>query len=491
LCLAVSGVIACSLIAVAGNQPVIGVLSLVEIGARDGAQNEGVGREVLPGGVNRRTADEHAFVEVVQVPRLREYQACRASGAKDCNTNPKYAHEWSAPYIPEQYSEKLEEGLSRAWNRFDARTLWRMNAYINSNPDPHEGPYSYGNDCNGSKKVDGFIDAWNDNPNGTIDPNQFCDDLKPDGQKAYECKDFGNYVKWIDWNVVQKRYDAVMKHSSEKYYNYAPGSSPADYWSDVYAMMDRWMPGALDWDGVYDIDRYGAGSGQSVPSGGYAVGTAGGSTLSPVFSLQPNPSIYQKLASRAQSIDPRGYDYVMQQYKGMGGNRKNLKAAPGDSYNPGYSGLPKFEVLKYDLSDPDRDIFNDPPARKWSVVGQARPTGSKGLGSMEEQQNVGHATFLRVWARKDREYSPREVHFIVKCKKQKLDFLISRKDTMGTNIVGSSDLKPGCCGPVTFDKTRAHTDWKSIPEGYQIPNVVGIPVNRDPTKSNGYVPPAK
>ncbi len=490
-CLAISAIAgSAGLVALADNQPIIGALSLIEIGARPGAGNEGPGRGVLPNGVNNRTADEHAFVEVLQVPRLRAYQSCRASKGADCNTNPKYAHEWSVPYINEQNSEKLEEGLSRAWNRFDARTLWRMNSLINSNPDPGRARYSYSGNCSGSKHTDPFIDAWNDDTSGEIATDDFCDNLQPDGAEAYTCKDNGK-IKDIRWGVVQARFDKVMKYSTEVYYPYMPASNPADYWSEVYATMDLWMPGALDWDGVYDIDRYGAGGGV-IPQGGYSVGSAGGSTISPVYSILPNTPMYVSLAGKAQAIDPRGYDYILRQYKGQGANRKNLKALPGDSYSTdGYPGLPKIEALKYNLSDPNRDIFYASPPMKWSVGGQARPTGAKGLGSMVEQQNVGHATFLRVWARKDREYSPREVHFIVKCKKETKDYLISKGDRQGTNIVGDTNLKPGCCSPVTFDKTRAHTDWKSIPEGYQIPNVVGIPINRDPTRANGYIPPIR
>ena len=485
-CLAIS-VIAGSawLVALADNQPIIGALSLIEIGAKPGAANEGPGRGVLPNGVNNRTADEHAFVEVLQVPRLRTYQSCRASKGTDCNTNPKYAHEWSVPYINEQNSEKLEEGLSRAWNRFDARTLWRMNSLINSRPDPEVTGFSYLRNCgsnggDGHEVEDPFIDAWNANNAGKINNREFCDDLEPDGAEAYVCDKNGK-IKSINWGAVRERFKKVLEYADQKYYAYTRGSYPADYWTEVYATMDKWMPGALDWDGVYDIDRYGAGGG---------VGSAGGSTISPVYSAQPNTAMYIGLANKAQGIDPRGYDYILQQYRGQGANRKNLKSATGDSYTDGYPGLPKIEALKYDLSDPNRDIFYTNPPRKWSVSGRARPTGSKGLGSMEEQQNVGHATFLRVWGRKDREYSPRSVSFYVKCKKESKDYLISRIDQQGKNVPPAThDLVPGCCEPVKFEKTRAHTDWKSIPEGYQIPNVLGIPVNRDPTKSNGYIPP--
>jgi hypothetical protein len=469
LYLATSVVIGCSLVAIAANQPIIGVLSFVEIGAREGAKNEGTGREVLPNGVNNRTADEHAFVEVLYVPHWNDYLACKKSKGTDCDTNPKYAHEWSVPYITEQNSEKLEGALSRAWNRFDARTLWRMNAYINSNPDPRDGDYSYANDCGSSEVQDDFIDAWDSSTSGRVKNKEFCDDLRSDNSKAYDCKINGR-IKWINWNVVQKRYDDVLKHSSETYYD-------IDYWKDVNAAIDAYMPGALDWDGVKDVSG--------------PVGTAGGSTFSPVFSAQPNTAQYVKLANDAQKDDSRGYNYILQQYKGQGANRSNLKRASGDPTSPEPPGLPAIEQLKYYLASPDRDIFHDPPARKWASNTEARPTGSKGLGSLEEQQNVGHATFLRVWARKDREYSPREVHFVVKCRTQTEDYVISRKDQQGTNTTGSSNRKPNCCGPVTFEKTRAHTDWKSIPEGYQIPDVVGIPVNRDPTKSKAYLPPGK
>jgi hypothetical protein len=467
LCLAVSAVIIGSLIALAADQPVIGVVSLIEIGARPGAANEGPGRGVLPNGENVRTGDEHAFVEVIHVPRLNSFLACKKSGATNCNTA-AYAHEWSVPYITELNSEKVEEALSRAWNRFDSRTVWQLRAYMNSYPDPEVEDYSFKNDCGPSDIEDTFIDAWNSNATGRISTDEFCDDiesqvpgvkdrnLKPDTTKAYECKDDGKYIKSINWGVYQKRYDDVIKHSDQKYYR--------DYWLDVYKAIDKWMPQALDWDGVREVSG--------------PVGTAGGSIISPVHSPQPNTAQYVELANRAQSIDPRGFNYIMQQYKGQQASKANLKKSQGDQIEPGYPGLAKIERLKYDLSDPNRDIFYKIPARKWSSIAQARPFGSKGLGSLEEQQNVGHATFLRVWARNDLEYSPRDVNVYVKCKKETKEYVISRIDRQGTNIMGNVNLKPGCCKPVTFTKTRVHSDWQSIPEGYQIPYVRNIPSNR-------------
>ncbi len=467
LCLAVSALVICSLIAQAADQPIIGVVSLIEIGARPGAANEGPGRGVLPNGENVRTGDEHAFVEVIHVPRLNSFLACKKSGATNCNSA-AYAHEWSVPYITEVNSEKVEEALSRAWNRFDSRTVWQLKAYMNSYPDPEVEDYSFKNDCEVTDVQDRFIDAWNSNPTGRINTDEFCDDkenqvpgakdrnLKPDTVKAYECKDDGKYIKSINWGVYQKRFEDVLKHSDQKYYR--------DYWLDVYKAIDGWMPQALDWDGVREVSG--------------PVGTPGGSIISPVHSPQPNTAQYIELANRAQGIDPRGFNYIMQQYRGQQASKANLKKAQGDQVEPGYPGLPNIERLKYDLSDPNRDIFYRKPAMKWSSLFYARPEGSKGIGSLEEQQNVGHATFLRVWARKDLEYSPREVHVYVKCKKETKDYLISRVDKQGTNRFGDVDLVPGCCTPVTFRKTRVHSDWQSIPEGYQIPYVRGIPSNR-------------
>jgi hypothetical protein len=492
LCLAVSALVICSLIALAADQPVIGVVSFIEIGAKSGSESEPGGyRGLLPSGENARTSTEHSFVEVIQVPRWNAYMACKKTGAKNCDSNPQLEFEWSVPYITEYNSEHLEEDLSRAWNRYDSRTVWRLNAYMNSYPDPEIEDASFKHDCLVNQVEDQYIDAWNNNLLGVIQTDEFCEgkdsiskdrNLEPDTVEAYTCEDKkgkrvaakdaaskGYKIKSINWAVYQKRFEDVLR-KSDSFYN-------SDYWKDVYTAINKWMPFALNWDGVRNV--------------GGSVGTLGGSIISPVYSAKPNLKQYIDLANQAQTIDSRGYNYIMQQYKGQMTSKANLKKVAGDVNSPENPGLSPIERLKYGLADPHRDIFYKSPPMKWSARSfglssdsepPARPKGSKGLGTMEEQQNVGHVIFLRVWARTDLEYTPREVNVWVKCGGQTLNYLISRVNQQGTQRPPSTvELVPGCCTPVTYRKTRVHTDWKSVPEGYQIPEVTGIPSIRYPS----------
>jgi hypothetical protein len=446
------GALALLAIAHSADRVPVGLLSYVESDPLAGAIAEGPERGPQGPGIKQ------AFVEVIHVARWRQFQACTKAGNANCNT-PALRHEWSTPFIPDTNSDKLEEALSKAWNRFDARTIWRLNSIINSGPQDYGVPkYSYLENCitsNGASplRVDPILGAWDKSLTASLPTKEFCDGLAPQPAPTHvpglQCPLYNEKSPpgIIFWPEVKRRYDAAIKHSDITYYT-------ARYWLEVNTAINQYMPWSLNWDGVYDL-------------GPVPVGTKGGSVIQPVYANRPQPQLYADLAKRAQGIDPRGWTYILQRYPygGFTVDKTLLKPAPGEKLGAEPPAIPRLEELKRDL--PKRqDIFAT--QWQWASPTTARPTGTKGLGDLREYEGVGHSTFLRVFAQKDREYSPRAVRLIVKC----MDGPFSRLKpvTISNGIAGRY--------PVKFEKTRAHTGWMSVPEGYEIYHVRGIPTNR-------------
>ncbi len=449
-------------IAQSASRVPVGLLSYIESNPLEGAASEGVERGPLGAGIKQ------AFVEVIHVERWRQFQACTRAGGK-CNT-PALRHEWSVPFIPDQNSDKLEEALSKAWNLFDARTIWRLNSAINSGAQDYSLPaYSYLANCIVSSgasplRTDVILGAWDKILTATISRDEFCDNLPPEVAPTHvpglPCSLYNEKSPdtIIFWPEIKRRYDAVLKHSDVTYYRLR-------YWESVGDAISRYMPWSLDWDGVYDLGKV-------------AVGTLGGSTIQPVYANVPQPDQYAALAQRAQSKDPRGYTYILQRYPygGFKIDKRILKPAPGERLGAEPPAIPALEELKRDLPK-RKDIFA--VQWQWANPLTARPTGTKGLGDLREYEGVGHATFVRAFAQQDREYSPRAVKLIVSCRVG--PFVRLKQVTVSSGTTGRY--------PVKFEKTRAHTGWMSVPEGYEIYHVRGIPSNREPTTSPAFVPP--
>jgi peptidoglycan hydrolase-like protein with peptidoglycan-binding domain len=458
------GTLALSVVGQSADTVSVGVLSYIEIDPLPGAVKEDPARGPLGAGI------QHAFVEVIHTARWKQFQACTKAGKANCNT-PGLKHEWSVPFIPDQNSDKLEEALSKAWNRFDARTIWRLNSIINSGPEDYGlAQYSYNTNClvpNGASplRVDPILGAWDKSLTASLDRDEFCDALTPQPAPTHvpglQCALYNENSPptIIFWPEVKRRYDAALKHSDATYYL-------KRYWESVNDAIDRFMPWSLNWDGVYSL-------------GNVAAGTMGGSVIQPVYANQPQTTQYANLGKAAQSKDPRGYTYILQRYPyaGFSVNKSLLKPATGEQLGAEPPAIPALEELKRTLPK-RRDIFAT--QWQWASPITARPTGTKGLGDLREYEGVGHTTFVRAFAQQDQEYSPRAVRLIVQC----MDGPFSRLKPV--------TISNGTQGryPVKFLKTRAHTGWMSVPEGYEIYHVRGIPANRVPTTSPAFVAPS-
>jgi hypothetical protein len=439
----------------------VGVVSLIEIDPRDKAQNEKNGDGRAP--VLLAT---HSFVEVTQIERLRAFQACQKAGKTDCNTD-KYRHEWSVPFITVENANKLEKALSLAWNRFDARVIWRLNTVINNfgvTPVPHRDyltpTLSFSANCfTGSLlNPDLKLGAWDGKVTEFMKSGDFCDSLTLDKAVSLASTHIAYPVPCgigggtVFWNEVARRYAEAMKHALTKYY--------PDYWIDVAKAFAMYMPQALDWGGFG-------------PTSSLVPGTEGGSLIAPVYASLPNPVQFVNLATKAAALDPLvGYSYIMQKYpyllNPLGNSVLQNKGVLSLANITGETttGISQLEQLKYKLSTRE-DIFNRP--YQWSLTGKAKPTGSEGVGTLREVEAIGYAPFLRVFSKVDTEVSPRPVILMVSCGQLVFTPFPTLVEKIYPVAVSPAPM------PVTYIAPRVHTQWMSVPEGYEIPKVKGVP----------------
>ncbi|WP_102127593.1 hypothetical protein [Deinococcus planocerae] len=468
--------------------PYVGIVSLVDIGARPGVQREaGRGGLVAVPGVN---PDGLPLVELIHVQNLL---ACRAQRRASGGPAPCPRYEWSVPFIPEPSALKLEEALSRAWNEFDARSTWYMNSLLNTTPDPGDlgvvsrvvprpvrgaargllgrllpstQGYSARGNCGPDEagRVDEYLDAWNANPARAIDARLFCDALakaqasaRPSYKPGAKCAVIDTPAV-TDWAEVNRRWKAAYTQAVEVYY--------PEYWQQVYAAVRRYMPGSLAWDGLY-------------PLGG-PVGTVGGAQLQPVFAPGRRTAQYQALARRAQAQDPNGARYILGHYPypgvvGAWGPRVPRPATP--PLGRAWPGISKLEVLKYGLAGRE-DIFAR-PGQWWSMskTRGAAPTGPTGAGDLRETEGVGAVSFLHLYPRIDTLTTPRAAEYHRWCflsYTPPVPVLVRR--TLPSVAQGINATLGGL--------TRVHVRWETAPEGYPLHGVRGQPNQGAPGPDN-------
>jgi hypothetical protein len=371
------------------------------------------------------------FVEVLHDARLEQ---CKRQNYERCS-----AYEWSVPFMPESVAQKVERGLSEAWNRFDARTYWRINTAING-----DGAYWW-NCINARYNYDGILGIWDRNTSVYLPSSEFCDDLSPE------------YGLWIPtfcssmdaltrWDRIATIFAQAYAHAMTHYY--------LDYWKDVLEVILKNMPLALWWDGVYPV----------LP------GQTSGLVLQPIIGL-PNPQQYLELAREAQSRDLRGFAYVLARYPFLNllGNavtnqvQELVRRYPIEPEQDGEPGLQNLEPLKAGLSRRE-GIFSR--SNQWATYpwlfssDGPEPKGSSGAATQYEYAGVGHAVFFAAQSKFILEFSPRIPIFWRMC---------------FTESFPPIPIPIPVPMPMVHAVSRVDTQWLSVPEGYPIPGVKGVP----------------
>jgi hypothetical protein len=380
--------------------------------------------EIMTKGDARRLPT--GFVEVIHDARL---EACKRRNYQRC-----LPYEWSLPFAPQDMALKLERALSEAWNRYDARMYWRINTEIN-------GAASQWVHCTmGWFNNDAGLGAWDRDWWRTIAAKEFCDGMNAEAVLYYAAPcsaiDAATY-----WDRLANAYQRAYQHALRHYY--------VDYWNDALTAIAKYAPLALWWDGVYPI----------------APGGSSGLILQPIMD-KPNPQQYIDLAITASRTDARGFAYMLARYPFLnllGGDvvarvRDGVRRLPLETMRDGEPGLVRLEMLKTKLSK--REGIFSRSGQYLDLWNGPEPRGSSGAATTYEQAGVGHAVFIASQSKFITEVSPRVPIFWRVCVSETIPPLPVPIPTPM---------------PIVHVNSRVETMWISVPEGYEIPEVKGLP----------------
>jgi hypothetical protein len=382
--------------------------------------------EIITRGDPRRLST--GFVEVLHDGRLEQ---CKRQRYERCAP-----YEWSVPFTTQSMAEKLERALSEAWNRYDARVYWRVHTELGGIGG------QLANCALGVLNWDAYLGAWDRNLFSNMTPSEFCDDMN--GDWFLYISTFCSLMdSFTFWDRVGETYRRAYTHALTHYY-------PA-YWRDVLEALAKYASLALWWDGVYPV----------LP------GSSSGLVLQPVLST-PNPQQYVNLALEAQRRDVRGFAYMLLRYPFLnllGGDvleslGSGVRTFPLETAQNGKPGIPALEEFKRVV--PRREGIFSRPAQWADVFGAGpQPRGSSGAATPYEYAGVGHAIFIAAQSTFITEVSPRVPIFWRTCL---------------TETIPPVAVPVPLPMPVLHANSRVETRWISVPEGYPIPDVRGVPL---------------
>jgi hypothetical protein len=175
--------------------------------------------------------------------------------------------------------------------------------------------------------------------------------------------------------------------------------------------------------------------------------------------------------------DIRAMQYLLQNYPFLnmlpiGIAKKLLVTLPTEQFPINDPGIKALEDAKIKLTTRE-DIF----ARtyQWADTfgyhtgGGPKPKGKTGAATVLEYEGVGHVPILELQARYDVEISPRVPILWRECNQLDIVSVIPPVVTL-TPVPMPTPM------PITHALPRVHTGWVSVPEGYGIPNIQGVPL---------------
>ena len=337
--------------------------------------------------------------------------------------------------MPEVVAQKLERGLSEAWNRFNARAYWRIQTELG-------GIGAQLVNCTiGLTNLDVLLGAWDRQLIRNMPAEDFCDDLYPDITLYIPTFCF-LMDAFTFWDRVGEAYRRGLEHAMTVYY--------PQYWRQVLELIATNIPLALWWDGVYPV----------LP------GQTSGLVLQPIAGM-PNPQQYVSLALEAQRTDLRGFAYILARYpfldligsSALSTLNQAVRRYPLEADRDGAPGLPALEELKRGLSQRE-GVFSRP--LQWiNAFGQGpEPRGSSGAATPYEYAGVGHAVMLGLQSSFVVEVSPRVPIFWRSCL---------------TETIPPVPIPIPVPMPLVLAGARVDTTWQSVPEGYEIRGVSATP----------------
>ena len=391
------------------------------------------------------------FVEMIDTAAL---EVCKEQGldSPECPT-----FEYSVPFVPRQLANNVENAVVDAWLRYETRTTHHVLLEIGA----HKGILA----C-----LIGALDLrWLMYKDQLfVPPDEFCDagfNVIPNC--FLECDIPLGFCPSppVGCNDCVAR--GVVKGQEHALTNYYP-----DYLADVLQAIGVNLPLALHWQ-----------SPLSAPAG---------ATIAPVMDISlPLEEVHQ-VAREATQNDPRAYPYFFQ-----AGAYNNyclpvipddvlaaLRRLPGETLNPETPGIPELEAYKRDLAS--RESAGDTWQRFdtwWRGKEEIYPKYDRGgagftgsgapstlaLATPTFYACTGYAPFIQVYQKMDTIVKPLPgFQRIATCLKAEPPFV-------GLTVAPPVPI------PFTFAGPRFHTDWVSVPEGYDISRVQGEPLELLPT----------
>jgi len=269
-------------------------------------------------------------------------------------------------------------------------------------------------------KKDKTLGVW-DNKEVELKQSEFCDGSVPQDPVPWAPQTCP--AVWIDFGELTKRYTQVLTHAATQYHK--------DYMDEVEKVLDDHAPNALLW------------SGHQAPGMGR--------TIIPVEDKSGKGN-WDKLTSKDST-------YYKQALPGMQELRRELSKRTEGRIDP--PGIQRLEQAKKDITNRS-SIFPQGKLYYWAgQSGGPKPEGDAGLAPSDQYEVYGVVPTLQLKAEIVSEGTPRgTVNFMVAC--------IS--PTWGVPVP--------LIIPIPVQKlpmVRVTTEWVALVEGYEVPNVMGIP----------------
>jgi len=270
-------------------------------------------------------------------------------------------------------------------------------------------------------KKDKTLGVW-DNKEAELKQSEFCDGNVPQNPVPWAPQTCP--AVWIDFGELTKRYTQVLTHAATQYHK--------DYMNEVEKALDDHAPNALLW------------SGHQAPGMGR--------TIIPV-QKKNGQSDWSKLTNSQDST------YYRQALPGMQELRRELSKRTEGRIDP--PGIQSLEQAKKDITNRS-SIFPQGKTYYWAGQnGGPKPSGDAGLAPSKDYEVYGVLPTLQLKAEIISEGTPRGmVNFKVAC----------LSPTWGVPvplIITIPVQKP--------PMIRVTTEWVALVEGYEVPDVKGIP----------------
>ncbi|CAN5858831.1 hypothetical protein BH24DEI2_BH24DEI2_22670 [soil metagenome] len=395
------------------------------------------------------SADPRRAVPFVEVVGSTEWETCKREGV----TSPACPkHEWSAPFMLKDGAQKVEKEIIMAWLEFETRSTLRIGLEVGSIPALVACTAQLG-------WVDGL---WFLLTGELFFPaEKFCDDFgfQVLPNCLLECDvplAFCPNAPPLCLGCVLRQLAVAVEHMYTAYYPL--------YVERVVAAVSENLPGALVWQSP--------------------LLEPGGSVTAPITD-KGLPTQLAELIQNAARQDPRALAYLLQTgavadecLPFMPRSILALVARlPNETADPDLPGIKELERFKRDLASVESagSTYTRTPLF-WNGLKGLYPHYDRAGGFLIGEDAVtaistpqfhacmGYAVFFHVYQEMEVVLEPyRPLQRPAAC-------LVFAPPFVGATVVPPVPL------PWTYTGPRFHTDWTSVPEGYDIPHVKDTPL---------------